>query len=183
MLDATCEPKPDPLPPLIIGAFKPKMLRLTDITLLRRTGRAPWRDFRCRARCERGRRFTQATYADGWDVSSTGIVPYRRLTEMFAQACTEVGRDPATVRRSWSGGCVCAPMQAAAEAIGGDRYSAQNHDDFSFVGTPQQIIEQMRPFIALGVDSFLLDCGGFPNLTTLELLIHEVLPAVTQASA
>ena len=76
-------------------------------------------------------------------------------------------------------------LQAAgqAEAIGGDRYSAQNQDDFSFVGTPQQIIEQMQPFIALGVDSFLLDCGGFPNLTTLELLIHEVLPAVTQATA
>jgi alkanesulfonate monooxygenase SsuD/methylene tetrahydromethanopterin reductase-like flavin-dependent oxidoreductase (luciferase family) len=153
VLDATYEPKPDPIPPLIIGAFKPRMLRLT------------------------------ATYAAGWDVSSTGIVPYRRLTEMFTQACIEVGRDPATVRRSWSGGCVCAPMQTAAEAIGGDRYSAQNQDDFSFVGTPQQIIEQMCPFIALGVDSFLLDCGGFPNLTTLELLIHEVLPVVTQASA
>ena len=48
--------------------------------------------------------------------------------------------------------------------------------------TPQQIIEQMQPFIALGVDSFLLDCGGFPNLTTLELLVHEVLPVVTKAT-
>src|SRR5207244_3092793 len=110
---------------------------------------------------------------DGWDVSSTGIAPYRRLTETFAQTCAEVGRDPGTVRRSWSGGCVCAQTQAEAEAIGGDRYSAQDQDDFSFVGTPQQIVEQMQPFIALGVDSFLLDCGGFPNLTTLGLLIDE----------
>jgi alkanesulfonate monooxygenase SsuD/methylene tetrahydromethanopterin reductase-like flavin-dependent oxidoreductase (luciferase family) len=149
VLGASCEPRPDPTPPLIIGAFKPKMLRLT------------------------------ATYADGWDVSSTGIVPYRRMAETFAQACAEVGRDPTTVRRSWSGGCVCAPTQAEAEAIGGDRYSAQNQDDFSFVGTPAQIVEQMCPFIALGVDSFLLDCGGFPNLTTLELLVHEILPFVT----
>ncbi len=29
VLDASCEPRPDPLPPIIIGAFKPKMLRLT----------------------------------------------------------------------------------------------------------------------------------------------------------
>jgi alkanesulfonate monooxygenase SsuD/methylene tetrahydromethanopterin reductase-like flavin-dependent oxidoreductase (luciferase family) len=149
VLDATCEPRPDPIPPLIIGAFKPKMLRLT------------------------------AKYADAWDVSSTGIEPYRRLVAMFAEACAEVGRDPETVRRSWSGGCVCAPTQAEAEAIGGERYSARNQDDFSFVGTPQQIVAQMRPFIALGVDSFLLDCGGFPNLTTLELLVHHVLPAIT----
>jgi alkanesulfonate monooxygenase SsuD/methylene tetrahydromethanopterin reductase-like flavin-dependent oxidoreductase (luciferase family) len=89
-----------------------------------------------------------------------------------------VGRDPATVRRSWSGGCVCAPTQAEAEQIGGERYSAQNDDDFSFVGTPQQIVAQMRAFMELGVDSFLLDCSSFPNLTTLELLIHEVLPVV-----
>jgi alkanesulfonate monooxygenase SsuD/methylene tetrahydromethanopterin reductase-like flavin-dependent oxidoreductase (luciferase family) len=145
--DAACEPRPNPLPPLIIGAFKPKMLRLT------------------------------AKYADGWDVSSTGLVAYRRLMETFAQACAEVGRDGATVRRSWSGGCSCARTQKEAEAIAGDLYSAQNpEDDFGFVGTPAQIVAQMQSFMALGVDSFLLDCGGFPNLTTLELLVNEVMP-------
>lgn len=152
--DAMCEPRPDPTPPLIIGAFKPKMLRLT------------------------------ATYADGWDVSSTGIVPYRRMGEIFAQACADVGRDPATVRRSWSGGCACAATQAEAEAIAGDLYSAQSlEEDFGFVGTPEQIVAQMRPFIELGVDSFLLDCGGFPNLTTLELLVSDVLPIIAKAAA
>jgi alkanesulfonate monooxygenase SsuD/methylene tetrahydromethanopterin reductase-like flavin-dependent oxidoreductase (luciferase family) len=49
---------------------------------------------------------------------------------------------------------------------------------FGFVGTPQQVVEQMRPFIALGVDYFVLDCSGFPTLTTLELLVNEVLPAL-----
>jgi hypothetical protein len=28
------------------------------------------------------------------------------------------------------------------------------------------------------VDYFLLDCGGFPRLTTAELLVREVLPAL-----
>jgi alkanesulfonate monooxygenase SsuD/methylene tetrahydromethanopterin reductase-like flavin-dependent oxidoreductase (luciferase family) len=70
---------------------------------------------------------------------------------------------------------------AQAESIAGDLYSAQNQeDDFGFVGTPTQIVAQMRSFMALGVDSFLLDCGGFPKLTTLELLIHEVLPAFAE---
>jgi hypothetical protein len=41
---------------------------------------------------------------------------------------------------------------------------------------PRQIIAQMRPFIDLGVSAFLVDCGGFPDLTTLDLLIREVLP-------
>src|SRR5689334_20266572 len=43
VLDAACEPRPDPLPPTLIGAFKPKMLRL------------------------------MAKYADEWNVSSTTL--------------------------------------------------------------------------------------------------------------
>jgi alkanesulfonate monooxygenase SsuD/methylene tetrahydromethanopterin reductase-like flavin-dependent oxidoreductase (luciferase family) len=149
VIDAYCEPKPNPLPPVMIGAFKPKMLRLT------------------------------ATYADWWNVSSTGIEGYRQLAEACERACAEVGRDPATLRRTWCGGCVCAATQAEVEAIAGERYStASAFDDFDFVGTPQQVIAQMRPFIDVGVDYFILDCGGFPKLTTLELLINEVLPAL-----
>jgi alkanesulfonate monooxygenase SsuD/methylene tetrahydromethanopterin reductase-like flavin-dependent oxidoreductase (luciferase family) len=147
--EAYCEPKPDPLPLLMLGAFKPKMLRVT------------------------------AKYADWWNVSSTGIEAYRHLVEECERACAEVGRDPATLRRTWCGGCVCAPTQAEVEALTGDRYSASSApEDFDFAGTPQQLVAQMRPFIDLGVDFFILDCGGFPSLTTLELLIDEVLPAL-----
>ena len=44
-------------------------------------------------------------------------------------------------------------------------------------GTPQ-VIAQMRPFVTAGVDYFMLSCGGFPELTTLQLLRDEVLPAL-----
>jgi alkanesulfonate monooxygenase SsuD/methylene tetrahydromethanopterin reductase-like flavin-dependent oxidoreductase (luciferase family) len=145
---AYCEPKPEPLPVIMVGAFKPKMLRLT------------------------------ARYADWWNVSSIGPETYRQMTKSFVQACAEVGRDPVQVRRSWCGGCACAPTQAEAMRLAGDRFSADNEDDFGFVGTPQQIVEQMRSFVELGVDYFMVDCTGFPKLTTLELLVHEVLPAL-----
>jgi alkanesulfonate monooxygenase SsuD/methylene tetrahydromethanopterin reductase-like flavin-dependent oxidoreductase (luciferase family) len=150
--EAICEPKPDPLPPIMIGAFKPKMLRIT------------------------------AKYADEWNVSSTGIGKYRRLVKDFERACEEMGRNPATVRRSWGGGCICMPTQAQAERIAGDRYGTNPEDDFDFVGTPRQIIEQMQPFLELGVSSFIVDCGGFPSLTTLEMLINEVLPVLNQST-
>jgi alkanesulfonate monooxygenase SsuD/methylene tetrahydromethanopterin reductase-like flavin-dependent oxidoreductase (luciferase family) len=101
------------------------------------------------------------------------------MAEECERARAEVGRDPATLRRTWGGGCVCAPTQAEAEAIAGGRYDADSaFDDFDFVGTPQQVVAQMRPFIDMSVDYFNVDCGGFPNLTTLELLINEVLPAL-----
>ena len=109
-----------------------------------------------------------AKYADEWNVSSTGLQEYRRLTAEFERACADVGRDPSTVRRSWCGGCMCAPTQEEAERVGGERYIAAK-DDFSFVGTPQRVLEQMKHFIDVGVSTFMVDCGGFPNLTTLEL--------------
>src|SRR5205807_10246902 len=113
-------------------------------------------------------------------VSSTGIKRYRSMSEQFERACTEVGRDTSTVRRSWVGGCACAPTWEEAAAFAGDRYGTDDDGDFDFVGTPAQRVEQMRPFIALGVDYFMLDCGGFPRLTTLEMLINEVLPALNK---
>jgi alkanesulfonate monooxygenase SsuD/methylene tetrahydromethanopterin reductase-like flavin-dependent oxidoreductase (luciferase family) len=146
--EAWCEPKPEPLPPILVGAFRPKMLRLT------------------------------AKYADWWDVSSTGPRSYRALAEEFERACKEVGRDPRTVKRSWSGGCVCAHSRKEAEAIAGDIYSSESEEDFGFVGTPEQVIAQMRIFVELGVDYFMVDCGGFPGLATLEMLISKVVPAL-----
>jgi alkanesulfonate monooxygenase SsuD/methylene tetrahydromethanopterin reductase-like flavin-dependent oxidoreductase (luciferase family) len=149
--NAMCEPKPYPIPPVVIGAFGPKMLRLT------------------------------ARHADGWNVSSTGIADYQALTVEMERACAETGRDPATVRRIWSSGCVCAPTEAEVAALAaprqrlGPEFEYQPGEDL--IGTPAQIIEQMEPFIALGVDCFLLDCGGFPRLTTVETLINDVLPA------
>lgn len=144
--EASCVPKPDPLPPIMVGAYGSKMLRLT------------------------------ARYADEWNVASIGIGRYRRMVTEFERACAEVGRDPATVRRSWGGGCICMPTHAEALRLGGTRYNSHPEDDFDFVGTPKQLIDQMRPFIENGVASFLVDCGGWPRLTTLELLINEVIP-------
>jgi alkanesulfonate monooxygenase SsuD/methylene tetrahydromethanopterin reductase-like flavin-dependent oxidoreductase (luciferase family) len=153
--DAQCEPRPDRLPTIMIGAFGPRMLRLV------------------------------ARHADWWNVSSTKIAEYRRLVDEFRRACDDVGRDPATVRRTWGGGYVCAPTEAAVADLTSERplvlgaeYAYQVGEDF--VGTPAQIVEQMRPFIELGVDYFMLDCGGFPRLTTVELLVNEVLPAINR---
>lgn len=151
---AQCEPKPHPVPTIMIGAFRPQMLRLT------------------------------ARHADWWNVSSTGIEEYRTYRHEFERACEEVGRDPTTVRRTWGGGCVCAPtfqevMELAAERRQmGEEYAYNENEDF--VGTPAQIIEKMQQFVELGVDYFMLDCGGFPRLTTVEMLVDEVLPALNR---
>lgn len=153
VIEARCEPRPVPVPPIMIGAFKPEMLRLT------------------------------AKYADWWNVSSTSLASYQPMVERLKQTCHELGRDPSTIRKTWAGGCACAPTHEEAAALVDDRGNADDEEDFDFVGTPDRLIEQMRRFIDLGVDYFMLDCGGFPKLTTLEMLINEVLPALREYEA
>jgi alkanesulfonate monooxygenase len=120
-----------------------------------------------------------ATYADEWDVSSTSIARYEVLTGAFERACAEVGRDPSAVERSWGRGCACAPTQAEAETLAGDLFSAEPAaEDFGFVETPNQIVEQMGRFMELGVQRFKLDCVEFPRVRGLDLLINEVLPSL-----
>jgi alkanesulfonate monooxygenase SsuD/methylene tetrahydromethanopterin reductase-like flavin-dependent oxidoreductase (luciferase family) len=147
--EARCDPRPNPMPRIMVGAFGPKMLRLA------------------------------ARHADEWNVSSTGVARYRQLAGEFERACDAVGRDPATVTRSWGGGCFCARTQAEAEKMAGE-YNSDEDDpnNFDFVGTPAQIVAQMQPFIDMGVTTFMLDCVGFPDFTSLQLVIDEVLPAV-----
>jgi alkanesulfonate monooxygenase SsuD/methylene tetrahydromethanopterin reductase-like flavin-dependent oxidoreductase (luciferase family) len=146
VVNAWCEPKPDPLPIIMVGGSKPRMLRLV------------------------------ARYADWWNVSWTRIEDYRAQVEECERACAKEQRDPATLRRTWFGGCLCAPTEKDIKALNKNGMSAGS----AFVGTPAQIIDQMRPFIDLGVDYFMLSNGGFPELTTLEMLVSEVLPALNR---
>ena len=73
-----------------------------------------------------------------------------------------------------------APPQRLGHIVGDATHGTQLQPGEDFVGTPEQILEQMQPFVELGVDYFMLDCGGFPELTTLELLISEVLPTLNE---
>ncbi|HZR39387.1 MAG TPA: LLM class flavin-dependent oxidoreductase [Ktedonobacteraceae bacterium] len=144
--EAYCEPKPDPLPPIMIGGSKPRMLRLI------------------------------ARYADWWNVSWRSIEDYRQLVAECERACDEVGRDPATLRRTWFGGCLCVENEAELQQLNANNVAPQR----GIVGTPQQVIEQIQAFIELGVDHFELAWGPDSQIArrSFELLVKEVFPAL-----
>jgi alkanesulfonate monooxygenase SsuD/methylene tetrahydromethanopterin reductase-like flavin-dependent oxidoreductase (luciferase family) len=116
-----------------------------------------------------------ARYADWWDVSLLTPEEYRACVSSIEQACVEVGRDPSTLRRSfWFGLCSCARTEEQAITQAGRRYGKEP----GLIGTPQQIVKQMQPYIELGVERFEVGCCGFPDLSSLKLFISEVLPAL-----
>jgi alkanesulfonate monooxygenase SsuD/methylene tetrahydromethanopterin reductase-like flavin-dependent oxidoreductase (luciferase family) len=142
--EAWCEPKPDPVPTIMIGAMKPKMIDLT------------------------------VRHADWWNVSWTKIEDYRPMVEECEQACERQGRDPKSLRRTWFGGCACAPTEQEVD----DLLEGRPRNPDGIMGTTEEVIEKMRAFIDLGVDYFMLGSAGWPRLTTLETLLNDVLPAV-----
>ena len=102
---------------------------------------------------------SEAKPADWCYIGWTGIHDYRQQVKECERACAEVQRDPATLRRTWFGGCVCAPTEAEVQRLNPVGITSEN----AFVGTPAQVVEQMRPFVELGVNYFMLSCGGFPD--------------------
>src|SRR5579859_1965497 len=142
---AVCAPPPLPPPPLMIGGWKPRILRLI------------------------------AAQADWWDVSGFGGIPrdgYPALVPAVDAACAAVGRDPATLRRTFSCACACAPTAAAVQALAADM-----RPGFGLVGTPPQIVAQIQAFQAQGVTHMQLAFNDFPATDSLALFLAEVLPA------
>jgi alkanesulfonate monooxygenase SsuD/methylene tetrahydromethanopterin reductase-like flavin-dependent oxidoreductase (luciferase family) len=141
--NAYCEPKPEPIPSIMIGGSRPHLLQVV------------------------------ARHADWWCADRATISDYRKLVETCEWAYTKVHRDPLSLRRTGFGGCICSLEEQAIK----QQFPMLQYPDYGFVGTPEQIIAQMQPFISLDVDYFMLETADFPNLTTLELLISEVIPA------
>jgi len=86
---AHCEPRPDPVPPILIGGTGTRMLNLV------------------------------ARYADEWNAAWLGPEEYQQRVGVLEQECRKVGRDPAQVHRSWFGRCVCVPTKKEASTLEG----------------------------------------------------------------
>jgi alkanesulfonate monooxygenase SsuD/methylene tetrahydromethanopterin reductase-like flavin-dependent oxidoreductase (luciferase family) len=154
--NAYCEPKPDPIPPIVVGAGGKKTMMLT------------------------------ARYADWWNLSDANAEKYADHLQIIQGHCETIGRDPITLRLTWFGRLAVGTTQAEAEALGqlphgmaygtlrGQTYTTEN----AFVGTPQQIVEQMMAFVEMGVDYFMTDILGLPNPDIIGMVTEEIVPKV-----
>lgn len=112
-------------------------------------------------------------YADWWDIASISANTYQKYVASIERICREANRDPQTLQRScWFDICACRPTETAAKAL----LRKSREQEAGFIGTPAQITEQIYAYIELGVNRFEIGCTGFPDLTSLELFISEVLP-------
>jgi alkanesulfonate monooxygenase SsuD/methylene tetrahydromethanopterin reductase-like flavin-dependent oxidoreductase (luciferase family) len=132
-----------------------------------------------------------AREASEWNLSHMDAAEYQQKRGVLDENCRAIGRDPTTIRHS----------VMATYIIGRDRDDLRERTaklrDFlpslrkfdidgamnevrkrGLVGTPEEIVEQIRSYSALGVDLFMLQHFLLDDRDALELLASGVIPAV-----
>ncbi len=88
VIDAYCEPKPAPLPTLVVGGGGAKTMMLA------------------------------VRYADWWNVSDASFPVYRERVATLRQHCEMINRDPASIRLTWFGRIALGRTEAEAAQRG-----------------------------------------------------------------
>ena len=138
------EPKPAPIPPIIVGGGGAKTMMLA------------------------------ARFADMWSMPDAKFEVYKERVSILKQHCASIGRDPKSLRLTWFGRLAVANSQPEAEALSSGYWTNER----AFVGTPTQVVEQIQPFIELGVDYFMVEVLGLSDPKIRNLVLEEVLPKV-----
>ncbi|MBX3061501.1 MAG: LLM class flavin-dependent oxidoreductase [Anaerolineae bacterium] len=142
IVDAYCEPKPDPIPSLIVGGGGERTMMLA------------------------------ARFADGWNLPDAPIHRYTERLNVLRQHCQTVGRDFNSIRKSWFGRIAVASTEQEAAALSNGRWTHNN----AICGDVASVISQIRAFVELGVDQFMVEIQGQSRDDIIDLLAHEVLP-------
>jgi alkanesulfonate monooxygenase SsuD/methylene tetrahydromethanopterin reductase-like flavin-dependent oxidoreductase (luciferase family) len=126
-----------------------------------------------------------AKQATEWNCSYVGLEVFREKSVQLDQNCVDLGRDPASLRRSLMIPFVIGRNEAQVQ----NRIEAHRamfpqlpanltewHAAGFVGGTPQQLLDQLKSFEAAGAERFMLQHNDLENLDSLELLARQVLP-------
>ena len=127
---------------------------------------------------------TVARYADMWNAMGTPDL-LRHKDEVLRAHCEAVGRDAAEIERT--AGCkpIIRDTEAAARRVWEEQMahnrtpmSDVQDDDTFWVGTAEQIAEEMRARREIGFHTFIAEMAAPYDVETLERWIGEVKPMV-----
>jgi F420-dependent oxidoreductase-like protein len=134
-----------------------------------------------------------ARYADEWDAPGITSPPvYRARRERLDNYCRDINRDPGEIRRSVSTAYLigldapalrhrAAAMQRLMPSLGSLDPTAMLEalqSDGWIVGTPDQIVIQLRALADEGVERVIFQHNDPADFEALELIASEVMPAV-----
>jgi alkanesulfonate monooxygenase SsuD/methylene tetrahydromethanopterin reductase-like flavin-dependent oxidoreductase (luciferase family) len=135
-----------------------------------------------------------AREASEWNLLGHDADDYRAKSALLDERCREVGRDPSEIRRSQMAGYLIGRDEAALEAralrlaevlpsLQGESAAAivswlREQTGRWFAGTPEEIVEKLRPYMAAGVDLFMFQHYLLDDMEGLELVATQVMPGL-----
>ncbi len=143
---AYCEPRPAPIPPVMVGGSGEKyLLRVV------------------------------AQHADWWNYTYRGADAYAHKREVLKRHCREVGRDYDAVRHVIRVGILIAETEREIERVKA-RPDTRPLDDIQLVGTPDQVTETLRDIIRQGAHRLTVNFADVPRPEGTRLFAATVLP-------
>lgn len=142
--DAYCEPQPRPQPPIMIGGSGEK---LTLRVVARR--------------------------ADWWNHFGGGPDDFAHKLAVLEGHCRAVGRDPATIVKTWGGVIAIGETEAEAKR---QAEACPFRAMISVAGTVEQVADYLRAYSAMGVEHVILVFADFPQSDGIERFIAGVIP-------
>ncbi|OMI36420.1 TIGR03560 family F420-dependent LLM class oxidoreductase [Streptomyces sparsogenes] len=124
-----------------------------------------------------------AEHADIWNTLAGTPDAYRATLSSLEGHCAAVGRDPRDIRKSVTFRAVLGEDAREARERAEElrrRIGADSPDwsEYVVVGTPEQCVERLRPYLALGVRDFLLGARPPVDWRSCELFARHVAPAL-----
>jgi alkanesulfonate monooxygenase SsuD/methylene tetrahydromethanopterin reductase-like flavin-dependent oxidoreductase (luciferase family) len=133
-----------------------------------------------------------AREASEWNLLGHDADDYRAKSALLDERCRELGRDPSEIQRSQMAGYLIGRDEAALEAralrlaevlpsLQGESAAAivswlREQTGRWFAGTPEEIVEKLRPYMAAGVDLFMFQHYLLDDMEGLELVATQVMP-------
>lgn len=122
-----------------------------------------------------------ARYAQVWNMGGSPA-EFKHKMDILDRHCADVGRDPKDIERSWFGPLLIDDdadrlkrrLDKRAAAMGAVGAAM---DERMIAGTPEQVIERIREFTAIGVTHFIAMFGRVDDLRATRLFAEKVIPA------
>ncbi len=118
-----------------------------------------------------------ARHADWWNYPGGTVENYAHKLAVLRQHCEAVGRSYDDIIKTWSPEAIAlAETETAARQIA----EASVFKKDVIVGTPTQVAEELRAFVALGVERLIVRLIDFPQTAGIDLFTREVIPLLRQ---
>ncbi|MDI3339673.1 MAG: TIGR03560 family F420-dependent LLM class oxidoreductase [Sphaerobacter sp.] len=138
-----------------------------------------------------------AAYADEWNVTAMAPTEYEALRDTLERYCAEAQRDPRSITRTIMLAHLVGRDEAelrerarrmqqiipALRDIPTDAVPDRLRERGWLVGTPDEVVERIQAWEAVGMQGFLLQTLDQEDIAALELIAWEVMPRVMPAPA